>query len=110
MLFVVSVYFVLAALELGFSNGTLERRYSRIMLSPPQNMKPYLGHYARIMRAYSLLHVLLCVLIVLAALERPVGAGHQDDAGMRRVPCDAVQAVACGVCELHYYYYYYYYY
>ena len=24
----------------GFSNGTLERRYSRIMLSPPQNMKP----------------------------------------------------------------------
>lgn len=29
---------------LGFSNCTLERRYSRIMLSPPQNMKPYLGH------------------------------------------------------------------
>ena len=29
---------------LGFSNGTLERRYSRIMQSPPQNMKPYLGY------------------------------------------------------------------
>ena len=33
----------------GFSNGTLERRYARIMLSPPQNMKPYLGHYARVL-------------------------------------------------------------
>ena len=30
--------------DLGFSNGTLERRYSRIMLSPPQNVKTYLGH------------------------------------------------------------------
>ena len=30
--------------NLGFRNGTLERRYSRIMLSPPRNMKPYLGH------------------------------------------------------------------
>ena len=30
-----------AAPILGFSNGTLERRYSRIMLSPPQNMKPF---------------------------------------------------------------------
>ena len=30
--------------HLGFSNGTLERRCSRIMLSPPQSMKPYLGH------------------------------------------------------------------
>ena len=29
---------------LGFRNGTLERRYSRMMLSPPQNMKPCLGH------------------------------------------------------------------
>ena len=48
--------------HLGFSNGTLQRWYSRIMLSPPQNMKPYLGHYARIMRAYSLLRVLLCFL------------------------------------------------
>ena len=48
---------------LGFSNGTLERRYSRIMLSPPQNMKPYVGHYDRIMRGYSLLRVLLCFLI-----------------------------------------------
>ena len=47
---------------LGFSNGILERRYSRIMLSPPQNMKPYLGHHARIMRAYSLLRILLCFL------------------------------------------------
>ena len=28
---------------LRFSNGTLERRYSRIMLSPPRNMKPYFG-------------------------------------------------------------------
>ena len=28
----------------GLSNGTLERRYSRIMLSTPQNMTPYLGH------------------------------------------------------------------
>ena len=32
------------SVDLGFSNGTLERRYSRIMLSPPQNTKPYLGH------------------------------------------------------------------
>ena len=29
---------------IGFSFGTLERRYSRIMLSQPQNMKPYLRH------------------------------------------------------------------
>ena len=27
----------------GFSNGTLERRYSRIMLSPPQNMRTIFG-------------------------------------------------------------------
>ena len=47
---------------LGFSNGILERRYSRVMLSPPQNMKPYSGHCARIMCAYSLLRVLLCFL------------------------------------------------
>ena len=32
------------------------------MLSPPQNMKPYLGHCGSIMRAYSLLRVLLCFL------------------------------------------------
>ena len=30
--------------HLGFSSGTLERRYSRIILSPPQKMKPDLGH------------------------------------------------------------------
>ena len=48
--------------HLGFSNGTLERRYSRIMLPPPQNMKPYLGHWGSIMRAYCLLRVLLCFL------------------------------------------------
>ena len=47
---------------LGFRNGTLERRYSRIMLSPPLNMKPNLGHCGSIMRAYSLLRVLLCFL------------------------------------------------
>ena len=46
---------------LGFSNGTLERWYSRIMLSPPQNMKPYLGHEGQ-HYAYSLLRVLLCFL------------------------------------------------
>ena len=28
----------------GFSNGTLERGYSHITLSPPKNTKPYLGH------------------------------------------------------------------
>ena len=44
---------------LGFCNGTLARWYSGIMLSPPQNMKPYLGST---MRAYSLLRVLLCFL------------------------------------------------
>ena len=39
------------------------------MLSPPQNMKPYLGLYARIVRAYSLLCVLLCFLRYLALQE-----------------------------------------
>ena len=53
---------ILTASRLGLSNGTLERRYSHIMQSPPQNMKPYLGHDARIMPAYSLLRVLLCFL------------------------------------------------
>ena len=36
-----------------WTGRTLERGYSRIMLSPPQNMKPYLGHegqhYARVL-------------------------------------------------------------
>ena len=45
-------------LYIGFSNGTLERRYSRMMLSPPQNMKLYLGHWGSIIRACSLLRVL----------------------------------------------------
>ena len=43
--------------------------YSRIMLSPPQNMTPYLGHYAPIMRACSLLRVLLRFLINTANLR-----------------------------------------
>ena len=80
---------------LGFSDGTLERRYSRIMLSPPQTMKPYLGHYARIMRAYSLLRVLLCFPILLGHVGRQGGgvspralAGRQE---LRAAPAEAVR-------------------
>ena len=71
---------------LGSSSGTLERQYSRIMLSPPQNMKPYLGHYARIIRAYSLLRVLLCFLIaeVRHHVAQLLGRGGDDAVGTPR--------------------------
>ena len=57
------------------------------MLSPPQNMKPYLGHYARIMRAHSLLRVLLCFLNT----KRPRARGVVP----RRLPGEKCRAF-CG--------------
>ena len=67
----------------GFSNGTLERRYSRTMLSPPQDMKPYLGHEGSITRANSLLRALLCYCCVFRAWD-----------SMRTAAADAVAASA----------------
>ena len=50
------------------------------MISPPQNMKPYLGHYARIMHAYSLLRVLLCF------LSSPVSSRAPSSSSIRSLP------------------------